>query len=64
MSRSIKAFHKRDRLYTVVIVEETSAGVCRESHWENLFTLKGQSQMVTVPREFSLGNAVTPAGAQ
>jgi hypothetical protein len=62
---SIKAFQKRDRLYTVVIVEETSGGVvCRKSHWESLFTFKGQPQMATVPCEFSVGNSVTPAGAQ
>jgi hypothetical protein len=62
---SIKAFQKRDRLYTVVIVEETAGGIlCRKSHWESLFKLKGEPQMATVPCEFSVGNSVTPAGAQ
>jgi hypothetical protein len=62
---SIKAFQKRDRLYAVVIVEETAGGIlCRRSHWEKLFTFKGEPRMVTVPCEFSVGNTVTPAGSQ
>jgi hypothetical protein len=59
---SIKAFQKRDRLYAVVIVEETAGGVlCRKSRWEKLFTFKGAPKMITVPCEFTVGNAVTPA---
>ena len=62
---SIKAFQKRDRLYAVVIVEDAPGGiVCRRSHWEKLFALKGEPKLVTVPCEFTIGNTVTPAGAQ
>jgi hypothetical protein len=61
---SIKAFQKRDRLYAVVIVEETAGGVlCRKSQWERLFTFKGEPKMVTVRCEFTVGNSVTPASA-
>ena len=62
---SIKAFQKRDRLYAVVIVEDAAGGiVCRRSQWEKLFALKGEPKMATVPCEFTVGNAVTPAGSQ
>jgi len=62
---SIKAFQKRDRLYAVVIVEEAAGGVvCRRSHWEKLFAVRGEPKLVTVPCEFTIGNAVTPAGAR
>jgi hypothetical protein len=59
---SIKAFQKRDRLYAVVIVEEAASGiVCRKSHWEKLFSFKGQPKMATVPCDFTVGNTVTPS---
>jgi hypothetical protein len=59
---SLKAFEKRDRLYSVVIVEDTANGVlCRRSRWEKLFGFKGAPKMTTVPCEFVVGNAVTPA---
>jgi hypothetical protein len=62
---SLKAFQQRDRLYSVVIVEEAVSGVlCRKSHWEKLFSFKGEPQMMTVPCEFTVGNTVTPAGAR
>jgi hypothetical protein len=62
---SVKAFQKRDRLYAVVIVEDTPSGVvCRRSQWERLFALKGVPRMTTVPCEFTVGNSVTPAGTQ
>ena len=62
---SIKAFQKRDRLYSVVIVEEATSGVlCRKSRWEKLFSFKGEPKMVTVPCEFTVGNTVTPARSQ
>jgi hypothetical protein len=59
---SIKAFEKRDRLYSVVIVEDSANGiVCRRSQWEKLFAAKDTPRMTTVPCEFVVGNAVTPA---
>jgi hypothetical protein len=59
---NIKAFEKRDRLYAVVIVEDTASGVlCRKSQWEKLFAFKDAPKMTTVPCEFVVGNAVTPA---
>jgi len=62
---SVKAFQKRDRLYSVVIVEDAPGGVvCRRSQWERLFALKGEPKLVTVPCEFTVGNSVTPAGTQ
>jgi len=62
---SAKAFQKRDRLYAVVIVEDTAGGiVCRRSQWERLFALKGAPRMTTVPCEFTVGNSVTPSGAR
>jgi hypothetical protein len=62
---TIKAFQKRDRLYAVVIVEETAGGIlCRKSHWEKLFTFKGEPKMATVRCEFTVGNTVTPASAR
>ncbi len=62
---SAKAFQTRDRLYAVVIVEEAPSGVvCRRSQWERLFALKGTPRMTTVPCDFTVGNNVTPAGAQ
>ncbi|MDI1264189.1 MAG: hypothetical protein PS018_13125 [bacterium] len=62
---SIKAFQKRDRLYSVVIVEDTPGGVvCRRSQWEKLFALKGEPKLRTVPCEFTVGNTVAPAGSQ
>jgi hypothetical protein len=62
---NIKAFQKRDRLYSVVIIEDAPGGVvCRRSQWEKLFALKGEPKLVTVPCEFTVGNSVTPAGTQ
>src|SRR5689334_10989719 len=62
---NVKAFQKRDRLYSVVIVEETASGVlCRRSQWEKLFSLKGEAKLTTVPCEFIVGNTVAPAGSQ
>lgn len=62
---SIKAFQKRDRLYSVVIVEDAPGGiVCRRSQWERLFALKGEPKLTTVPCEFTVGNTVAPAGSQ
>lgn len=62
---NIKAFQKRDRLYSVVIVEDTPSGVvCRRSQWEKLFALKGEPKLTTVPCEFTVGNTVAPAGPQ
>jgi hypothetical protein len=59
---SIKAFEKRDRLYSVVIVEDSANGVlCRRSQWVKLFASKDAPRMTTVPCEFVVGNAVTPA---
>jgi len=59
---SIKAFEKRDRLYSVVIVEDSANGiVCRRSQWEKLFAAKNAPRMTTVPCEFVVGNAVAPA---
>ena len=60
---SVTAFQKRDRLYSVVIVEDAPTGVvCRKSQWEKLFALKGEPKLTTVPCEFTVGNTVTPAG--
>jgi hypothetical protein len=62
---SIKTFQKRDRLYSVVIVEDAPSGiVCRRSQWEKLFALKGEPKLMTVPCEFIVGNTVAPAGSQ
>ena len=62
---SIKAFQKRDRLYSVVIIEDAPSGVvCRRSQWEKLFGLKGEPKLTTVPCEFTVGNTVAPAGSQ
>jgi hypothetical protein len=62
---NVKAFQKRDRLYSVVIVEDAPSGiVCRKSQWEKLFALKGEPKLTTVPCEFSVGNTVAPAGSQ
>jgi hypothetical protein len=62
---SIKTFQKRDRLYSVVIVEDALGGVvCRRSRWEKLFALKGEPELTTVPCEFTVGNTVAPAGPQ
>jgi hypothetical protein len=62
---SIRAFQKRDRLYSVVIVEDAPGGVvCRRSRWEKLFALKGEPELTTVPCEFAVGNTVAPAGPQ
>jgi hypothetical protein len=62
---SIRAFQKRDRLYSVVIVEDAPGGVvCRRSRWEKLFALKGEPELTTVPCEFTVGNTVAPAGPQ
>jgi len=61
---SLKAFQTRDRLYAVVIVEDAPNGVlCRRSRWEKLFAFKQEPKMTTVPCEFVVGNAVTPAAA-
>jgi hypothetical protein len=62
---SLKAFQKRDRLYAVILVEDSPNGVlCRKSRWEKLFSFKEEPKMTTVPCEFTVGNAVTPAGSQ
>jgi hypothetical protein len=62
---SVNAFQKRDRLYSVVIVEDAPNGVvCRRSQWEKLFALKGEPKLMTVPCEFTVGNTVAPAGPQ
>jgi hypothetical protein len=62
---NIKAFQKRDRLYSVVIIEDAPGGVvCRRSQWERLFALKGEPKLTTVPCEFTVGNTVAPAGSQ
>jgi len=62
---NIKAFQKRDRLYSVVIIEDAPGGiVCRRSQWEKLFALKGEPKLTTVPCEFTVGNTVAPAGPQ
>jgi hypothetical protein len=62
---SIKAFEKRDRLYAVVIVEDSANGVlCRRSRWEKLFAFKGEPKLTTVPCEFVVGNTVMPATTQ
>ena len=62
---NIKAFQKRDRLYSVVIIEDAPSGVvCRRSQWEKLFALKGEPKLTTVPCEFIVGNTVAPAGSQ
>lgn len=59
---TIKAFEKQDRLYSVLIVEDTENGlVCRRSRWEKLFSFKGEQKMTSVLCEFTVGNAVTPA---
>ncbi len=63
--RSIAAFQKKDRLYAVLIVEETPSGIlCRRSRWEKLFAFKGEHRMGSVPCEFTVGNTITPAGRQ
>jgi len=62
---NVKAFQKRDRLYSVVIVEDAPSGVvCRKSQWEKLFALKGEPKLTTVPCEFTVGNTVAPVGSQ
>jgi hypothetical protein len=62
---TIKAFQTRDRLYAVVIVEDSASGVlCRRSRWEKLFAFKQAPKMTTVPCEFVVGNAVTPAASR
>lgn len=62
---SVNAFQKRDRLYSVVIIEDAPTGVvCRRSHWEKLFALKGEPKLATVPCDFIVGNTVAPAGLQ
>ena len=59
--KTVAAFQKKDRLYAVVIVEETITGIlCRRSHWEKLFAFKGDPHMESVPCEFTVGNTVTP----
>ena len=41
--KTIAAFEKKDRLYAVLIVEETPSGIlCRRSRWEKLFAFKGE----------------------
>jgi hypothetical protein len=60
--KTVAAFQKKDRLYAVVIVEETVSGIlCRRSRWEKLFAFKGDPRMESVPCEFTVGNTVTPA---
>jgi hypothetical protein len=60
--KTVAAFQKKDRLYAVVIVEETITGIlCRRSRWERLFAFKGEPRMESVPCEFTVGNTITPA---
>lgn len=59
--KTVAAFQKKDRLYAVVIVEETISGIlCRRSRWEKLFAFKGDPRMESVPCEFTVGNTITP----
>jgi len=59
--KTVAAFQKTDRLYAVVIVEETISGIlCRRSRWEKLLSFKGDLRMESVPCEFTVGNTVTP----
>lgn len=59
---NIRSFERRDRLYAVLIVEQTNTGIiCRRSRWERLFAFKGQHTMTTVPCEFAVGNLIVPA---
>jgi hypothetical protein len=59
--KTVAAFQKRDRLYAVVIIEETISGIlCRRSRWENLLSFKGDPRMESVPCEFTVGNTITP----
>jgi hypothetical protein len=63
--RSIKAFEKRDRLFAVLIVEDTVSGIlCRRSRWEKLLAFKGDHKMASAPCEFTVGNTVTPAAGK
>ena len=60
--KTIAAFEKKDRLYAVLIVEETVSGIlCRRSRWERLLAFKGEHKMASVPCEFTVGNTITPA---
>ena len=60
--KTVAAFQKKDRLYAIVIVEETITGIlCRRSRWERLFAFKGDPHMESVPCEFTVGNTITPA---
>lgn len=59
--KTIAAFQKKDRLYAVVIIEETISGIlCRRSRWEKLFSFKGDPRMESVPCDFTVGNTITP----
>jgi hypothetical protein len=61
--RTVAAFQKKDRLFAVLIVEETPSGIlCRRSRWEKLFAFKGEHRMASIPCEFTVGNTITPAG--
>ena len=61
--KSVEIFERTDRLYAVLIVEETVSGIlCRRSRWEKLFAFKGEHRMASVPCEFTVGNTITPAG--
>ena len=59
--KTVAAFQKKDRLYAVVIIEETVSGIlCRRSRWEKLLSFKGDLRMESVPCEFTVGNTITP----
>lgn len=61
---TVKAFETRDRLFLVLIIEETESGiVCRRSRWEKLFAFRGNQTMTSTPCEFAVGNTIAPAGA-
>jgi hypothetical protein len=63
--KTIDAFNDRDRLFSVLIIEETVSGIlCRRSRWEKVKSFKGQHKMASVPCEFTVGNTITPAVRQ
>ncbi len=60
--KTVEIFERTDRLYAVLIVEETVSGIlCRRSRWERLLAFKGEHKMASVPCEFTVGNTITPA---
>lgn len=59
--KTVAAFQKKDRLYAVIIVEETASGIlCRRSRWEKLFAFRNAPRMESVPCEFIVGNTIVP----